>query len=98
MPEDHFNNQKDLYLMEFIKNQYELSLAVFPNNSQLLLSYALFFMERKKNKGAALKILEKAEKSNPTFDEEFAIFKYKYRFLPERKLLTAILKVKEAVI
>jgi hypothetical protein len=77
MPEEHFQKQKDLYLMEFIRSLYELALERFPQNSQLLLSYALFFLERKKNKGAALKILEKAEKSNPSFDEEFAIFKYK---------------------
>ena len=80
MPEEHFNKQKDIYLMEYIKYLYEESLDKFPGNSQLLLSYALFFLERKKNKGAALKILEKAERSNPSFDEQFAIFKYKYAY------------------
>lgn len=49
----------------------------FPKSSALKIDFAYFLMYKMHNKKDALKELINAEKQNPSFEEEFKIFRYR---------------------
>ncbi len=56
---------------------YETGLKKFPSYTKLRLSYAFFLMEFICNKDKAYEQLLRAEMSNPDFNEEFIIYRFK---------------------
>ena len=64
-------------LSKYIAYQYNFNIYRFPNCTSLRLAHALFLWERFQNKNGALLEFNAAEKYNPSFPEEFIIFRYR---------------------
>jgi hypothetical protein len=56
---------------------YKLGVKKYPDCTKLRLSFAFFQLERLKNKNKAYEEFSLALKTNPTFEEEFIIYRFK---------------------
>lgn len=68
---------KERKLMEHAFHLFKKGLEKFPKCTFLRIQYALFLLEKMKNKNWALKQLMKAGKKNPPLDEQFLIYRFK---------------------
>ena len=66
-----------MYLYQHAQVLYQNALSKFPHCAPLRISYSYFLLERLHNKQLASLELNISEKSNPKFDEQFIIFRYK---------------------
>ncbi len=64
-------------LMSYAKQLFAIGVAKFPTNSSLHIAYALFMKDRLNDKSTAISEFTAAEKSNPQFDEQFLIYRYR---------------------
>ncbi|MDR3548611.1 MAG: hypothetical protein P4M11_10180 [Candidatus Pacebacteria bacterium] len=64
-------------LMEHAFHLFKKGLAKFPKCTFLRIQCALFLLEKMKNKNWALRQLLKSERKNPSFDEQFLIYRFK---------------------
>lgn len=64
-------------LIKELNRVYLNGIKKFPTSTKLRISYAFFLMERMKRKDLAYAQFELAEKTKPTFDEEFIIYRFK---------------------
>jgi len=64
-------------LMEHAFHLFKKGLVKFPKCTFLRIQYALFLLEKMKNKNWALRQLMKSEKKNPSFAEQFLIYRFK---------------------
>jgi len=69
-------NESDLYLYQFAMEMYQNGISKFPFSTILRMNYSFFLMERMNNNKKALIELKNCEKYNPSFEEEFIIFRY----------------------
>jgi hypothetical protein len=66
----------DKFLL-LIERMYKLGIKKYPDCTKLRLSFAFFQLERLKNKNRAYEEFSLALKTNPTFEEEFIIYRFK---------------------
>ena len=70
------HNETDLYLYEYAMEMYQNGISKFPSCTTLRINYSFFLMERMNNTKKALIELKNCEKYNPSFEEEFIIFRF----------------------
>ena len=70
------NNEADLYLYQYAMIMYQNGISKFPSCSTLRMNYSFFLMERMNNRKKALIELKNCDKYNPSFEEEFIIFRF----------------------
>ena len=66
----------DLYLYQYVMTMYQNGISKFSLSTTLRINYSFFLMERMNNTKKALIELKNCEKYNPSFEEEFIIFRY----------------------
>ena len=66
----------DLYLYQYVMTMYQNGISKFSLSTTLRINYSFFLMERMNNTKKALVELKNCEKYNPSFEEEFIIFRY----------------------
>lgn len=64
-------------LLKQLERMYKLGIKKYPTCTRLRLSFAFFQLERLKNKNKAYEELTYAQKTDPTFEEEFIIYRFK---------------------
>ena len=72
----NIQKDEDLYLYQYVMNMYQNGISKFSLCTSLRINYSFFLMERMNNKKKALTELKNCEKYNPSFEEEFIIFRY----------------------
>ena len=70
------HSDDDLYLYQYVMTMYQNGISKFSLSTTLRKNYSFFLMERMNNKKKALIELKNCEKYNPSFEEEFIIFRY----------------------
>ena len=70
------HNEADLYLFQYAMIMYQNGISKFPSCTTLRMNYSFFLMERMNNRKKALIELKNCEKYNPSFEEEFIIFRF----------------------
>jgi len=68
------------YLYQHAQNIFQIGISKFPYCTSLRMSYAFFLVERLNNRVKSLIELKTAEKYNPSFDEQFIIYRLKKLF------------------
>jgi len=56
---------------------YRIGIQKFPTSTFLKIQFGFFLLERLNKKNEAMQELNLAQKFNPTFDEQFIIYRYK---------------------
>jgi hypothetical protein len=76
---EEINQNKDsvALLYQHAKWMFQFGISKFPNCIFLRMSYAFFLRERMKNKKQCIMELINAEQHDPTFDQQFNIYRYK---------------------
>ena len=69
-------NDDDLYLYQYVMTMYQNGISKFSLCTSLRINFSFFLMERMNNTKKALIELKNCEKYNPSFEEEFIIFRY----------------------
>ena len=69
-------NDEDLYLYQYVMTMYQNGISKFSLCTSLRINFSFFLMERMNNKKKALIELKNCEKYNPSFEEEFIIFRH----------------------
>ena len=69
-------NDEDLYLYQYVMTMYQNGISKFSLCTSLRINFSFFLMERMNNTKRALTELKNCEKYNPSFEEEFIIFRY----------------------
>jgi PAS domain S-box-containing protein len=64
-------------MIHLLNKMYFYGIRKFPNNTGLRINYSFFLLENLRMKQQALQELNLAERSKPSFDEEFVIFRYR---------------------
>ena len=72
----HSHTDDDLYLYQYVMTMYQNGISKFSLSTTLRINYSFFLMERMNNTKKALIELKNCEKYNPSFEEEFIIFRY----------------------
>ena len=72
----HSHMDDDLYLYQYVMTMYQNGISKFSLSTTLRINYSFFLMERMNNTKKALVELKNCEKYNPSFEEEFIIFRY----------------------
>ena len=70
------HNEADLYLYQYAMIMYQNGISKFPSCTTLRMNYSFFLMERMNNRKKALIELKNCDKYNPSFEEEFIIFRF----------------------
>ncbi len=68
------------YLYQHAQYIFQLGISKFPYCTSLRMSYAFFLIERLNNRVKSLMELKTAEKYNPSFEEQFIIYRLKKIF------------------
>lgn len=68
------------YLYQHAQYIFQLGISKFPYCTSLRMSYAFFLVERLNNRVKSLMELKTAEKYNPSFEEQFIIYRLKKLF------------------
>ncbi len=71
------------YLYQYAQYIFQQGISKFPYCTSLRMSYAFFLVERFNNKVKSLMELKIAEKYNPSFEEQFIIYRLKKLFEEE---------------
>ena len=69
-------HDEDLYLYQYVMTMYQNGISKFSLCTSLRINFSFFLMERMNNKKKALIELKNCEKYNPSFEEQFIIFRY----------------------
>ena len=69
-------HDEDLYLYQYVMTMYQNGISKFSLCTSLRINFSFFLMERMNNTKKALIELKNCEKYNPSFEEEFIIFRY----------------------
>ncbi len=72
----HSHNDDDLYLYQYVMTMYQNGISKFSLCTSLRINYSFFLMERMNNTKKALIEIGNCDKYNPSFEEEFIIFRY----------------------
>ena len=72
----HSHTDDDLYLYQYVMTMYQNGISKFSLSTTLRINFSFFLMERMNNTKKALIELKNCEKYNPSFEEEFIIFRY----------------------
>ncbi len=72
----NMHNEADLYLFQYAMIMYQNGISKFPSCTTLRMNYSFFLMERMNNRKKALIELKNCDKYNPSFEEEFIIFRF----------------------
>ena len=70
------NTDEDLYLYQYVSAMYLNGISKFSLSTTLRINYSFFLMERMNNTKKALIELKNCKNYNPSFEEEFIIFRY----------------------
>ena len=70
------HNDEDLYLYQYVMTMYQNGISKFSLCTSLRINFSFFLMERMNNTKKALIELKNCEKYNPSFEEDFIIFRY----------------------
>ena len=70
------HNDEVLYLCQYVMTMYQNGISKFSLCTSLRINFSFFLMERMNNTKKALTELKNCEKYNPSFEEEFIIFRY----------------------
>ena len=70
------HNDEVLYLYQYVMTMYQNGISKFSLCTSLRINFSFFLMERMNNTKKALTELKNCEKYNPSFEEEFIIFRY----------------------
>lgn len=74
---NRLNSDLNLALLNYINFEFKLCTQKFPDDIWLSLSYSIFLQDGLKNPSTALAELSKCEIKNPSFVQDFLIFRYK---------------------
>ena len=72
----NLQNDDVLYLYQYVMTMYQNGISKFSLCTSLRINFSFFLMERMNNTKKALIELKNCEKYNPSFEEEFIIFRY----------------------
>ena len=70
------HSEADLYLFQHALLMYQNGISKFPSCTSLRMNYAFFLMERMNNSKKSLIELKNCEKYDPSFEEQFIIFRF----------------------
>lgn len=70
------HSEADLYLFQYALLMYQNGISKFPSCTSLRMNYAFFLMERMNNSKKSLIELKNCEKYDPSFEEQFIIFRF----------------------
>lgn len=66
-----------IQLIKQLQRMYILGIKKYPICTKLRLSFAFFYLQRTKNKKKAYEEFSNAEKTDPAFEEQFIIYRFK---------------------